>query len=234
MANGNHDSPLVAKFARDAGWTVLDGDVVDVKGVRILGDHDVLQTRIGVASHQSGDVSPGEQSQALSDKACDAEKDGMPGVDLLLIHDPTIGTVPLESGCVPAQVSGHLHRRIDPTQIGLGIRYVNSSTAGATLGQATVGPLHGTAEMTVLRFDTQTHRFVDWQLVSVTKKGSRRCPSGSRGPSRRAPRSPRRRCRRATERAAAGARSPEHDRRRPGRPRRGHPAPHEVTRPLSR
>jgi hypothetical protein len=25
--------------------------------------------------------------------------------------------------------------------------------------------------MTVLRFDPTTHRFVDWQLVSVTKKG---------------------------------------------------------------
>ncbi|QFU97217.1 hypothetical protein KDY119_00711 [Luteimicrobium xylanilyticum] len=171
MANGNHDSPLVAKFARDAGWTVLDGSVVDVKGVRIIGDHDVLQTRIGVASHQSGDVSQDEQAQALTDTACDAEKDGVPGVDLLLIHDPVIGAVPLESGCVPAQVSGHLHRRIDPTQVGLGIRYVNSSTAGATLGQPTVGPLHGTSEMTVLRFDTETHRIVDWQLVSVTKKG---------------------------------------------------------------
>ncbi|MFC8731922.1 metallophosphoesterase [Luteimicrobium sp. NPDC057192] len=171
MANGNHDSPLVAKFARDAGWTVLDGSVVDVKGLRILGDHDVLQTRIGVASHQSGDVSPDEQAEALAGAACDAEKDGVPGVDLLLIHDPSIGTVPLQTGCVPAQVSGHLHRRIDPTQVGLGIRYVNSSTAGATLGQPTVGPLHGTSEMTVLRFDRQTHRFVDRQLVSVTKKG---------------------------------------------------------------
>ncbi|MGC5167631.1 metallophosphoesterase family protein [Luteimicrobium sp. DT211] len=171
MANGNHDSPLVAKFAQDAGWTVLDGSVVDVKGLRILGDHDVLQTRIGVASHQSGDVSPDEQAQALAGAACDAEKDGEPGVDLLLIHDPSIGTVPMQTGCVPAQVSGHLHRRIDPTQIGLGIRYVNSSTAGATLGQPTVGPLRGTAEMTVLRFDRQTHRFMDWQLVSVTKKG---------------------------------------------------------------
>jgi len=171
MANGNHDSPLVAKFARDAGWTVLDGSVVDVKGLRILGDHDVLQTRIGVASHQSGDVSPDQQSQALTDAACEAEKDGVPGVDLLLIHDPSIGTLPLESGCVPAQVSGHLHRRIDPTQLGLGIRYVNSSTAGATLGQPTVGPLRGTSEMTVLRFDRDTHRFVDWQVVSVTKKG---------------------------------------------------------------
>ena len=34
-------------------------------------------------------------------------------------------------------------------------------------GQATVGPLHGVAEMTVLRWDPDTRRFVDYQLVQV-------------------------------------------------------------------
>ncbi|PJI95001.1 metallophosphoesterase family protein [Luteimicrobium subarcticum] len=172
VSDGNHDSRLVSGFEKKRGWTVLDGSVTTVEGIRILGDRDVLETRIGVASRPSGSTTPAEQQQALADAACAARSDdGTPGVDLLLIHDPTIGGPALETGCVPDQVSGHLHRRIDPTQVGLGIRYVSSSTAGATLGQPTVGPLHGTAEMTVLRFDTQAHRILDWQLVQVTKKG---------------------------------------------------------------
>ena len=60
-----------------------------------------------------------------------------------------VGQPALASGCVPAQISGHLHKRYGPERVELGIRYVSSSTAGATLGQPTVGPLNGVAEMTV-------------------------------------------------------------------------------------
>jgi hypothetical protein len=209
VADGNHDSPLVSAMEQSAGWHVLGGKVITVHGIRILGDRDVLETRIGVPSHPSGRITPDEQAATLATTACDAVRGAGPttaassaptlspepslgstpslaptpattptpvpaadqGADLLLIHDPRIGEPTMASGCVPAQVSGHLHRRIDPTQVGLGIRYVNSSTAGATLHQPTVGPLHGTAEMTVLRFDPATRRIADWQLVSVTKTG---------------------------------------------------------------
>ena len=63
---------------------------------------------------------------------------------------------PWTSGCVPAQISGHLHRRYGPERVDDGVRYISSSTAGATLGQPTVGPLNGVAEMTVLRWDPDT------------------------------------------------------------------------------
>ena len=35
------------------------------------------------------------------------------------------------------------------------------------MNQPTIGPLHGVAEMTVLRWDTQTRRFVDYRVVAV-------------------------------------------------------------------
>jgi len=47
------------------------------------------------------------------------------------------------------------------------VRYVSSSTAGATLGLPTVGPLKGNAEMTVLRWDPESRRFVDYQVIVV-------------------------------------------------------------------
>ena len=89
------------------------------------------------------------------------------GVGLLLIHTPGVGERALASGCVPAQISGHLHHRYGPERVDDAVRYISSSTAGATLGQPTVGPLNGVAEMTVLRWNPDTRRFVDYQLIQV-------------------------------------------------------------------
>ncbi|WP_286219492.1 metallophosphoesterase family protein [Paraoerskovia sediminicola] len=164
VADGNHDSATTSAQERAQGATVLDGSVVEVAGVRILGDHDALQTNVLTGSSVADDdLTPDEQTRELTQTAC---ADGA-GVDLLLLHTPRVGNGVLDSGCVPMQVSGHLHKRVDPVQVGGGIQYINSSTAGAILNQPTVGPLHGTAEMTVLRFDPDRRRFVDYQVVSV-------------------------------------------------------------------
>lgn len=165
---GNHDSrDTTAKYAR-AGATVLDGGVVDVAGVRILGDSDPNETRVGGGGTMStDDETPAEAGRRLADVACD---DG--DVDLLLVHTPTVGDAALDEGCVPAQVSGHYHRRVGPEQVGLGVRYVSSSTAGATLNQPTVGPLRGIADLTVLRFDPASRAIVSYQLVRVAPDAS--------------------------------------------------------------
>jgi len=159
---GNHDSRETSAMYARAGATVLDGSVVTVAGIRILGDHDPNATRVGVGTVQAGPESAEEEAERLERTACD---DG--NVDLLLIHTPTVGEPTLDAGCAPAQISGHLHKRYGPERIGDGVRYISSSTAGATLGQPTVGPLRGTAELTVLHFDRRTHRFVDYQIVRV-------------------------------------------------------------------
>jgi len=161
---GNHDSAETSKNYARAGATVLDGSVVEVDGLRILGDRDPNETRVGAGgTAQAGKESAADEAQRLADVACDDAD----GVDLLLIHTPAVGEPALESGCVPAQISGHLHRRYGPERVDRAVRYISSSTAGATLGQPTVGPLNGVAEMTVLRWDPDTRRFVDYQLVQV-------------------------------------------------------------------
>lgn len=164
---GNHDSAETSAVYARSGARVLDGSVVEVDGVRILGDHDPAQTRVGTGT-TAGEESAQDVAERLTQTACDDED----GVDLLLIHTPRVGTPVLTSGCVPAQVSGHMHQRMGPAVVGQGVQYVSSSTAGATLGQPTVGPLNGTAEMTVLRWDPGTRRVVDYQLVQVRPDGS--------------------------------------------------------------
>jgi predicted MPP superfamily phosphohydrolase len=178
VADGNHDSRLTTATELANRQIVLDGDVVEVEGVRILGDRDPLETRIGGGTVIARDETPEEAGERLRDVACEAAGEiGLGGftgedrVDMLLVHQPAVGDAALESGCVPFQLSGHMHKRIGPEVVGYGVRYVNASTGGATKNNASVGPLRDSSEMTVLRFDPENRRFVDWQLVEVTPEG---------------------------------------------------------------
>ncbi|NDO89396.1 metallophosphoesterase [Cellulosimicrobium composti] len=166
VADGNHDSVETSAQERANGQTVLDGKIVEVEGIRILGDRDPLETRLGLGSQPPREETPEEYAARLTEVACAAQEDG-DGVDLLLIHTPRMGNEALDSACVPNQVSGHMHTRSGPVRFGGGVRYVSGSTAGAVKDQLRIGPLKGTAEMTVLRFDPQQRRIVDWQLVQV-------------------------------------------------------------------
>ncbi|MGF0117285.1 metallophosphoesterase family protein [Promicromonospora sp. Marseille-Q5078] len=166
VSDGNHDSQITSDQEAAHGQKILDGQVIEVEGVRILGDRDALETRVGVGTNVARERMPEQQASDLATVACE---DG--GVDLLMIHTPPVGLGAMETGCVPFQISGHTHQRSGPEQVGQGIRYVNGSTAGAAPNQPTVGPLHGTAQMTVLRFDPETRRMVDVQVVSVTPDG---------------------------------------------------------------
>ncbi|MET0434528.1 MAG: metallophosphoesterase family protein [Cellulomonas sp.] len=160
-APGNHDSAeTTAQYAR-AGATVLDGGVIDVRGMRILGDHDPKATRL--IQTQTQDESYAEVGARLSEVACEDPD----GVDLVLFHNPRTAPAMLADGCVPALVSGHMHTRTDPEQIEEGIRYISSSTAGAQENEPRIGPLKGTAEMTLLRWDPTTREILDWQLVEI-------------------------------------------------------------------
>lgn len=166
ISDGNHDSRETAAQEAAVGATVLRGKVVEVAGLRILGDRDPTATRLGGGTQQTGDETVRDVSRRLADLACDDRT-----VDLLLVHQPVMGNDALNRGCVPAQVSGHMHKRIGPTRVGEGVRYVSSSTAGATYGYSTLGRLAGTAELTVLRFDARTGEAVDMRLVTVSTSG---------------------------------------------------------------
>ena len=168
IADGNHDSVQTAEQERAAGARVLDGGVVEVAGIRVLGDSDPNATRVGIGTLPVGEETVADAGRRLADVAC-AEEDG---VDLLLVHNPNVGNATLDRGCAPAQISGHLHRRVGPVPVGEGVRYVSTSTAGAALGQATIGPLNGVAEITVLRFDPDAREFMDQRLVRIHPDGS--------------------------------------------------------------
>lgn len=152
VADGNHDSVLTAEQERARGWTVLDGDVVEVAGVRILGDTDPTLTEIGTGTRPERDETVVEMGERLRAQACELQ-DEESGADILLVHSPHAGRQALDAGCVPMNLSGHMHTQRGPLQLGWGVQYVSGSTAGATLGRPTVGPLQGTAAMTMIRWN---------------------------------------------------------------------------------
>ncbi|MGC0142286.1 metallophosphoesterase [Pseudactinotalea sp. Z1732] len=152
VADGNHDSVLTAEQERARGWTVLDGDVVEVAAVRILGDTDPTLTEIGTGTRPERDETVVEMGERLRAQACELQEEES-GADILLVHSPHAGRQALDAGCVPMNLSGHMHTQRGPLQLGWGVQYVSGSTAGATLGRPTVGPLQGTAAMTMIRWN---------------------------------------------------------------------------------
>ncbi|TNC17036.1 metallophosphoesterase [Georgenia sp. 311] len=165
VSTGNHDSVTTAEQMRSAGYTVLGGDVVDVAGVSLLGDTDPTLTSIGEGTQPEREESVTEMADRLARTACDTG-----GVDLLLVHNPRAALPSLDDGCAQLALSGHWHRRQGPEVHGAGTRYVSASSAGAS-GGTTIGPLNGTAEMTVLRVDAASGRPLDYRVISIDTEG---------------------------------------------------------------
>ncbi len=161
FVKGNHDSRDTVRRARELGWTVLEGEPVEVAGLSLFGAGDPRRTVF-----PSGDVmETGETTEEFTARvavdACRAD------AGLLLIHDPRHAEPALASGCADHGLHGHWHRRVEPERYGQGVRTVGSTTGGALADALTPGPLKMTAEMSIMRIDRTTGQPVDVQYVSV-------------------------------------------------------------------
>lgn len=165
VSTGNHDSVLTAEQMEQAGYTVLDGEPVEVAGVRLLGDTDPTLTSVGEGTKPERDETIPEMGGRLAQQACRLGEEETP-VDILLVHNPVAAEDTLEAGCAPLSLSGHWHRRVGPEPAGQSVRYVNGSTGGAS-GGLTVGPLNGSAELTVLRYDVGRGEPMDYRVITI-------------------------------------------------------------------
>ncbi len=165
---GNHDSIETAQDMADSGMIVLNGSVQEIAGIRMLGVADPNETRLGAGTQTAGQETAREAALRVADLACESSEP----IDVLLLHTPYVGNPAMEAGCVNVQLSGHKHRRMGPEHIGSGVRYVNSTTAGAVDGELTVGPLKGLGEMTVLHFDPEERVMLDYQVITVDSTGA--------------------------------------------------------------
>lgn len=154
---GNHDTgDTVAEQMRDKGFTVLDGEPVDVGGVTFLGSSDPRSS--GLTAGYLGDADDNAaalaaQDQALTAAACD--RDG--GVGVIAVHSPSSAKQAAASGCADLVLSGHLHRQVGPTSKAgengqLTTTLTTGSTGGAVYAFALGSKLRRTAQVTIVTF----------------------------------------------------------------------------------
>lgn len=152
-ATGNHDAGgLVADEMEQAGFTVLDGEPVEVAGIWFLGAPDPRVSGFG-AGAAAGAVPFDDVAASLVEPACADER-----VSTVLVHSPTIGLPVAESGCVDLVLSGHLHRQVGPDRVTAfdgrtTTTYTNGTTGGAAYAFALGSALRRPAQLTLVTFD---------------------------------------------------------------------------------
>lgn len=166
FADGNHDSRTTTEQEVEAGWIPLEGEPVEVAGLRFLGDNDPTISSLGQPTRPTRSETVLEMGDRLAAQGCELAEEGEQ-VDVLLVHSPYAGRQILEAGCAPMSLSGHMHSQTGPRQLGLGTQYIGASTAGAAEGSPTIGPLNDPATITAIRWDPETHLPVDYRIVTV-------------------------------------------------------------------
>ena len=151
LVPGNHDSPE-NRAALDAipGVVVLDDEVVDIAGVRVLGVADPTFTATNEVSTEAARA----EKAALAEDVAARVAETTP--DVLAVHDRTQAASAF--GHVPLVVAGHLHERTD--------REVEGSRL-LTVGSTGATGLGSFAVETRRPYEAQVLRFREGRLVAI-------------------------------------------------------------------
>lgn len=151
LVPGNHDS-LANRLSLDRldNLTVLDGDVVDVDGVRVLGFADPSFTVDGETTYEENKRRRREQSIEVGTEVWKQQPDVLAVAGL----DQAAASV----GAVPLVISGDIHERAET--VVEGTLMLNVGSTGATgLGSFTVE--------TDLPYEAEVLNFQDGELVAL-------------------------------------------------------------------
>lgn len=170
---GNHDTgDHILDAMRRNDFVVLDGEPVEVEGVRILGESDPRSSGLtaGYNGNESDNIAAiREQDELLARTACE---DG--DVTLLATHSGASADETVAAGCVDLAISGHLHYQVGPTSTegpnGTTTKLTIGSTGGAVYAFALGTKLRREAQVAVLTFEDG--RVVGLQVVAF-KPGAR-------------------------------------------------------------
>lgn len=148
---GNHDSPENREnLARVPGLTLVDGRVVNIEGVRILGIGDPTFTAGTNVSNAEARATKEQHAPKVAEQA-EARRP-----DVLAVHDPLQARDAF--GHVPLVVAGHLHQTKLEEHDGT-VLLVGGSTGATGLGSFTV--------KTDLPYEAQVLHFSDRRLVAI-------------------------------------------------------------------
>ena len=161
---GNHDSGSTAERLRTIGWTVTDGTVENVGGLRVLGEVDPERSPAG-RTFQRGEENATDIGMRLAGVSCDAARKGNEA-DVVLIHRPdTFGPL-VDDGCAPLLVAGHVHEERGMSTTRGGNLDVAQLISGAGKGGTSLGRVTQDAYMHVLSFDSEGG-LLAWRTVTL-------------------------------------------------------------------
>lgn len=164
VVTGNHDSEHTEEALRQHGFTVLNGEIVDINGLTILGDDDPRRSAFGQGIQPEGDETEQDMSERLRDIACE---DG--SVDILVTHDPDV--VAYARDCIRLGLSGHTHQGrgeyLETSGADTVFHLTGDSSGGADHDRPTYGPLRTTARLYLLKVSEETGNPVFYQTISI-------------------------------------------------------------------
>ena len=181
---GNHDSASTAERLRALGWTVTDGGVQQVGGLRVLGDVDPDRSPPG-GTFQRGEESAADIGTRLAATSCEAASEGR-RADVVLIHQPATFAPLIQDGCAPLLIAGHVHEEWGMTATRGSKLEVAQLVSGAGKGGTSLGRVTQDAYLHVLSFDAGGD-LVAWRAVvlhpdaSVTVGAWRPAPAADAG-----------------------------------------------------
>jgi predicted phosphodiesterase/outer membrane lipoprotein SlyB len=161
---GNHDSRRTQEaVAAQPNAVVLDGDTVEVAGLRMWGFGDPRYTPD--KSGETGRDVEREQAALWAPQVADLLRaDQPPGVDLVAVHDARLAA---EIGdLTPIVLAGHTHAPRQ-TQIGGALLLVEGSTGGGGLRAVEGGGPPEPLTTSVLYFDPVTKALVAYDRITV-------------------------------------------------------------------
>ena len=154
---GNHDSAATAARLTAQGWTVTDGTVHQVGGLRVLGDTDPDRTTAtGTTARGQEDV------QALGARLA-ATSCRVP-TDVVLVHQPAAFGPLAATGCAPLLIGGHLHSEQGLSATAGGRGTVLELVAGAGKGGTSIGAVTEDSYAHVLSF-SRDGTLLAWRTV---------------------------------------------------------------------
>ncbi|WP_233188019.1 metallophosphoesterase family protein [Actinomyces qiguomingii] len=161
---GNHDSESTAERLQAQGWTVTDGTVQEVAGLRVLGDVDPDRTSAG-GTVQRGEENAAQLGARLADTSCQAAQAG-DRADVVLIHQPYTFSPLVADGCSPLLIAGHVHQQRGMTTTAGRNLDVAQLVSGAGKGGTSIGQVTEDAYLHVLSFNPDGD-LVAWRTVTL-------------------------------------------------------------------
>ncbi|GAB4012447.1 metallophosphoesterase [Nocardioides ultimimeridianus] len=171
---GNHDhGTFVRSYLSSRGWTYFSDRVLDgPAGSRIFGADDPRSSGLGNWGDMHGPTYLNARRQ-LADQVCAFAAAG-DRITTLVVHDPNIGRVALDRGCVDLVLAGHIHVEVGPIRVAapdghVGYTFTVGTTGGAAFAVALGSQLRRTAGVALITY--RDARPVGIQGVSLEPTG---------------------------------------------------------------